>query len=113
MTSIPKDIEAEITFVATNEGGRRTPVRTGYRPQFHYKGEDHVVIHTFIGTEWVAPGQTVMAYLEFLHPELIFGRIVPGNTFEIREGYRVVAKGRVTKLIKLEESAEKATRRTK
>ena len=39
------DVEAHITFLRTEEGGREKPVRTGYRPQFFYQGEDHDAIH--------------------------------------------------------------------
>ncbi len=36
--SYPPDIEAEITFVPTEQGGRKTPAFSGYRPQFYYDG---------------------------------------------------------------------------
>jgi len=49
--------EAVITFLRTEEGGRASPVFTGYRPQFFYGGEDwdavnsQLVIHTLEGVE--------------------------------------------------------------
>ena len=36
----PKDIEAEITFLTSEEGGKKLPVFSGYRPQFYYDGHD-------------------------------------------------------------------------
>jgi len=100
------DVEAEITFLRTLEGGREGPVRTGYRPQFFYQGEDHDAIHEYINREEVCPGDTVIVHLHFLHPELLFERLCPGEHFEIREGVRTVARGSVTRILNLVKNAE-------
>ena len=34
LKDFPADIEAVITFLTFEEGGRKTPVFSGYRPQF-------------------------------------------------------------------------------
>jgi translation elongation factor EF-Tu-like GTPase len=102
-----KDIEVEMTFLTSEEGGRRTPARQGYRPQFYYDGHDWDAAHTYIGTDEVLPGQTVRAYLSFLSPDLQVGRINPGLEFLIREGSRTVARGRVLQVLELEKSAER------
>jgi len=104
----PKHIEAEITFLTFEECGREMPVFSGYRPQFHYDGEDFVAVNQFIETvEAVCPGQTVKAYVAFTSPELHVGRLYPGKEFLLREGQRIVARGRVTKVLNLEQSAQK------
>ena len=101
------DIEVQITFLSTEEGGRRTPARTGYRPQFYYDGKDWDAIHTYPDNELVHPGQSVRAFLTFLSPEYHVGKLWPGKIFQCREGQRVVANGVVLKIVELEKSAAK------
>lgn len=103
----PPDIEAEITFVSTEHGGRKTLAFSGYRPQFYYEGHDWDADQEFPDVESVSPGQTVRAFLRFLSPHLHVGRLQPGLEFQVREGTRVVAHGRVTKILHLEESARR------
>jgi translation elongation factor EF-Tu-like GTPase len=103
----PPDIEAEITFVPTEQGGRKTLAFSGYRPQFYYDEHDWDAEHEYPDVESVAPGQTVRALLRFLSPEMHVGRMHPGTEFQVREGARVVAHGRVTKILHLEKSAER------
>jgi translation elongation factor EF-Tu-like GTPase len=109
----PPDVEAEITFVPTEEGGRKTPALSGYRPQFYFGGFDYDADQEYPDVESVAPGQTARAYLRFLSPDYIVGQVFSGMEFQVREGARVVARGRVTKILHLEESAQRvrSTRR--
>lgn len=102
---VPKDIEAEIYFLKTEEGGRKTPAKNNYRPQFFYNGHDWDAPHFYPDVEEVYPGETVRAYLGFLSPKEHFGKIYVGMEFLVREGSKTVAKGRVTKIIELEQSA--------
>ncbi len=102
------DIEAEITFLTPEEGGRKTPVFSGYRPQFYYDGHDWDAIHDYGDVAQVAPGQTVTALLVFLSPAYHLGRLYPGKQFQIREGQRIVGHGRVTKILNLPQSAQRA-----
>jgi elongation factor Tu len=108
----PPDVEAEITFVPTEQGGRKSAVYSGYRPQFCYEGQDWDAFHEYPDVEAVLPGQTVRALLLFLSPAAHIGRIHPGMAFEVREGNRVVARGRITRLLGLEESALQARKKT-
>jgi translation elongation factor EF-Tu-like GTPase len=101
----PPDIEAEITFVPTAEGGRKTPAFSGYRPQFYYDGYDWDAIQDYPDVSAVCPGQTVRALLRFMSPGAHVGRIFPGMEFLCREGAKVVARGRITKILSLKESA--------
>ncbi|WP_043268276.1 elongation factor Tu [Streptomyces sp. CT34] len=82
---------AEVYLLSTEEGGRRTPVSTGYRPQFYIRTAD-VVGDLDLGERAVVrPGETVAAAVEL-------GREVPlepGLGFAIREGGRTVGAGTV------------------
>ena len=104
---VPKDIEAEIRFLTTEEGGRSSPAFSGYRPQFYYDGRDWDAPHEYPDSYTVFPGETVRAFLGFLSPQEHIGKITVGMKFEIREGTRTVGTGVVTKIIDLPESAKR------
>ena len=108
----PADIEAEITFVSANQGGRSTPAFSGYRPQFYYDDHDWDADQEYPDVESVLPGQTVRALLRFASPDAHVGRVHPGMEFQVREGARIVARGRVTKILHLEESAVRVKSKT-
>ena len=83
---------AQVYVLSTREGGRSTPVSTGYRPQFYIRTAD-VVGDVDLGEVAVArPGERVSMTVER-------GREVPleaGLGFAIREGGRTVGAGTVT-----------------
>ena len=87
---------ARVYVLSAREGGRTTPVSTGYRPQFYIRTAD-VVGDVDLGEVAVArPGDTVTMTVEL-------GRDVPlepGLGFAIREGGRTVGAGVVAKIIK-------------
>ncbi|WP_404961255.1 elongation factor Tu [Streptomyces sp. 147326] len=86
---------AQVYVLSGREGGRTTPVATGYRPQFYIRTAD-VVGDVDLGEAGVArPGQTVTMTVEL-------GRDVPlesGLGFAIREGGRTVGAGTVTAVL--------------
>ncbi|MGW7052395.1 elongation factor Tu [Streptomyces sp. NPDC054887] len=86
---------AQVYVLSAREGGRTTPVTTGYRPQFYIRTAD-VVGDIDLGATAVArPGDTVTVTVEL-------GREVPlevGLGFAIREGGRTVGAGTVTDLL--------------
>ncbi|MFC8873054.1 elongation factor Tu [Streptomyces sp. NPDC057148] len=83
---------ARVYVLSAREGGRSTPVATGYRPQFYIRTAD-VVGDVDLGEAAVArPGDTVTMTVEL-------GRDVPLETglgFAVREGGRTVGAGTVT-----------------
>ncbi|WP_328883055.1 elongation factor Tu [Streptomyces sp. NBC_00299] len=86
---------AQVYVLSAREGGRTTPVVTGYRPQFYIRTAD-VVGDIDLGEMGVArPGETVAMTVEL-------GREVPlepGLGFAIREGGRTVGAGTVTAVV--------------
>ncbi|MFF1689266.1 MULTISPECIES: elongation factor Tu [unclassified Streptomyces] len=83
---------AQVYVLSAAEGGRTTPVATGYRPQFYLRTAD-VVGDVDLGERAVArPGDTVTMTVEL-------GRDMPleaGLGFAIREGGRTVGAGTVS-----------------
>ncbi|MFI7176713.1 elongation factor Tu [Streptomyces spororaveus] len=86
---------AQVYVLSGREGGRTTPVSSGYRPQFYIRTAD-VVGDVDLGEAAVArPGETVTMTVEL-------GRDVPlesGLGFAIREGGRTVGAGTVTAVL--------------
>ncbi|WP_411102342.1 elongation factor Tu [Streptomyces sp. cmx-4-9] len=86
---------AQVYVLSAREGGRTTPVASGYRPQFYIRTAD-VVAEVDLGEAGVArPGETVTMTVEL-------GRDVPleaGLGFAIREGGRTVGAGTVTTVL--------------
>ncbi|WP_267245910.1 elongation factor Tu [Streptomyces sp. PR69] len=86
---------AQVYVLSAREGGRTTPVSTGYRPQFYIRTADVVGEVDLGGAGVAAPGDTVSMTVEL-------GRAVPlepGLGFAIREGGRTVGAGTVTALL--------------
>ncbi|MGW7788153.1 elongation factor Tu [Streptomyces tricolor] len=83
---------ARVYVLSGREGGRTTPVATGYRPQFYIRTADVVGVVDLGETAVVRPGETVQMSVEL-------GREVPlepGLGFAVREGGRTVGAGTVT-----------------
>ncbi|MBT3153946.1 elongation factor Tu [Streptomyces sp. CHD11] len=83
---------ARVYVLPAREGGRTTPVSTGYRPQFYIRTADVVGDVDLGGTAVARPGDTVTMTVEL-------GRDVPleaGLGFAVREGGRTVGAGTVT-----------------
>ncbi|MEU9559051.1 elongation factor Tu [Streptomyces fumanus] len=89
-----REFRARVYVLSAREGGRSTPVSTGYRPQFYIRTAD-VVGDIDLGDAGVArPGETVDMTVSL-------GRAVPvepGLGFAVREGGRTVGAGTVTEV---------------
>ena len=101
------DIEADVHFLATSEGGRKGFAASGYRPQFYHHGQDWVAVIETRGHINMLPGCDYSVSICFMSPHLIIQRLRLGDEFAIREGSRTVATGVVTRIVDLEKSAEK------
>ncbi|MEU5770639.1 elongation factor Tu [Streptomyces asoensis] len=86
---------ARLHVLSGREGGRTTPLTTGYRPQFHIRTADVVGDVDLGGAAVARPGDTVDVTVEL-------GREVPlepGLGFAVREGGRTVGAGTVTAVL--------------
>lgn len=95
-------IRAVIHFASTAQGGRKTPIRSGYRPPFYFRsdpntGYDGVV--TLEDRSQAMPGEECIAHVRFIHPELVWDLLEPNARFTIQEGARVVASGTVLQVL--------------
>jgi len=98
------EIEAEIRYLTTDEGGRKTGVLSGYRGQFFYEGYDWDGIQYFPDLPndvFVELGRSVRALISFPQArwESVHSKkITVGMPFLIREGSKTVGRGIVTKV---------------
>src|SRR4051794_13811094 len=98
------EIEANIRYLTTEEGGRRSGVASDYRGQFFYEGNDYDGFQFFPDLkdgEKVVLGTTLRALIRFSQvrwEEVHSKKIEVGMPFQIREGARTVGRGVVTKV---------------
>lgn len=103
-------IEAEVTLLRTEEGGRTAPLRLEPGSPFYMP---HLVIGdpkrkspagTMLGVAFrrapltLAPGDTATVRMDLMyHPQMDYRELTPGATFTVREGPKIVGHGRVLK----------------
>jgi elongation factor Tu len=93
--SAHRRFEASVYLLPAAEGGRGTPISSGYRPQFFVRTADVVGVMD-LGPGGVAlPGDRVSVTIELGKPV----GLDPGLGFAIREGGRTVGAGTVTALL--------------
>ena len=67
-------IEATVRYLTSEEGGRKTPARTGYRPTMNYDGKmDWTAMQEYPDNDLVYPGDDLMS---FLTPDNQVGKLV-------------------------------------
>ncbi|WP_066405200.1 hypothetical protein [Flavisolibacter tropicus] len=94
------ELQADIYYLTEQEGGRKTPVASGYRGQFYYNGKDFDAMQQFVDKAWCHLGDTVQVLLQTASPEFHTGQLYVGKEFEIREGSKTVGKGTITKILR-------------
>ncbi|MBQ1623363.1 MAG: elongation factor Tu, partial [Bacteroidales bacterium] len=91
-----KHFKAAIYVLKKDEGGRHTPFKNHYRPQFFIRTLDITgEIELPAGVEVVMPGDNVEITVELIYPVALN----KGLRFAIREGGRTVGSGQITDLL--------------
>jgi translation elongation factor EF-Tu-like GTPase len=87
------DVSARIKLLKTEEGGRTSFVRSGYRPtlRFGHLYTDGAL--TFLGRQQVYPGDACEVHLILTHPDYVREYLVAGAYFDIMEGSRKIGDG--------------------
>jgi hypothetical protein len=101
-------LTVDITFChkSTEEGGRRTPIFSRYRPNWHigrfqkepgYEGQPWYFDGQLelVGSDQVAPGECGTGRIEVMSPEY-WRHLRVGDQIEMGEGPRVVALAKIT-----------------
>jgi translation elongation factor EF-Tu-like GTPase len=94
------DFVARLSYRTTEQGGRRTPARSGYHPQvkFEFSQLETSTAQFFLDKEWIYPGETVVAEMQMVGREYFAGKLEVGMRFEVREGSRVTALGEILEI---------------
>ena len=88
--------KAQVYVLKKEEGGRHTPFKNKYRPQFYLRTLDITgEIKLPEGTEIVMPGDHVNIEVDLIYPVALN----VGLRFAIREGGRTVGAGQVTDIV--------------
>jgi translation elongation factor EF-Tu-like GTPase len=100
---------AKLKLYTTENGGRRTPIHTGYRPNhvFEYKENSKNFVMGYMGEinfdiDKIYPGETAKVEVNFLDIGSIKDFLTKGRTWWIHEGPRVIGKATVLELIHIE-----------
>ncbi len=88
--------KAEVYVLSHEEGGRKTPFVSNYRPQFYFRTTDVTgVVELLPGTDMVRPGENTEMIVELISPIAV----EQGTKFSIREGGRTVGAGIVAEIM--------------
>jgi elongation factor Tu len=91
-----KKFQAEVYVLKKEEGGRHTPFRNKYRPQFFFRTTDVTgEIYLPEGREMVMPGDNLTVTVDLISAVAMD----KGLRFAIREGGRTVGAGQVTEIL--------------
>ena len=95
------DFTAEVTYLTTEEGGRKGYAASGYRPHFQLKGKKELTSaeQIFVNKDKVFPGESVSTEIRILWIEAFEGLLYEGLEFKLSEGNRIVAEGVIKEVI--------------
>jgi elongation factor Tu len=93
------DIEGDIHFLATEDGGRQSFARSGYMPA-HRIHDNYQTSgrHVYPDVEQVGPGETARVQVWFITPHVYPHSLWPGRELDVMEGERVVGTLRVNRV---------------
>ena len=95
------DFIADLKYLTTEEGGRQTPVFSGYRPQIKFDFDELQTSgqQTFLNKDTVYPGDKVEAAIRILSVDHFENTLTEGLTFEFKEGSRVIGTGKIIAIL--------------
>lgn len=98
-------IEAKLSLYATENGGRNTGIKTGYRPNhvFEYIENSSNYVATYIGQidfdkELILPNETSNVRVTFLNHHNIADLIKKGRIWWIHESDKKIGEAIITKI---------------
>lgn len=97
------DFIAELLFKTTEEGGRKTPAQSGYRPHIKFDFDEILTSgqQIYINQEIVFPGDTVSAEITILAKKHFANKLEIGMHFTFSEGPKVIGTGTILEITNL------------
>ncbi len=101
MVSREPDFIAVLKYRTTEEGGRKTPAFSGYRPHIKFEISERLTSgdQRFIGRDVVYPGETVEAEIRIVSVEFFENSLQEGMIFEFGEGPTIIGTGTIKEVI--------------
>jgi translation elongation factor EF-Tu-like GTPase len=98
------DFVAELNYLTTEQGGRRTPAYSGYWPQVKFAFSEMQTggQQIFLDKEIVNPGESVKAEISLLSSEFLKNSLKTGLVFEFREGSKIMGTGKILEILNKE-----------
>ncbi|BCY29332.1 hypothetical protein [Flavobacterium okayamense] len=95
------DFIAELKYKTSEDGGRKTPAFSGYRPQLKFVFTDLQSSGSqfFIDKNIVKPGETVIAQIKITSPQFYTNQLETEMEFEFREGEIIIGTGKIIEII--------------
>ena len=95
------DFIAILKYRTTEEGGRSTSVKSGYRPtiKFPFSTMQTSGMQNFINKDYVMPGETIEAEIRILSVDFLKYQLYENLEFDFREGNRIIGTGKIIKVI--------------
>lgn len=92
--------KATITYITTEDGGITSPVSSGFRSiiRFPYDNEDLIANQTFLETELVFAGDTVIADIILLEANESLEKLYNGLDFELLINSKTIGSGVITNI---------------
>jgi translation elongation factor EF-Tu-like GTPase len=86
------DFIARVTYLTTEQGGRKGYAASGYRPPLKFEGRKELTSgeQLFIDKDKIFPGETVTEEIRILSKEIFKNYLYAGQRFEVVEGPRLV-----------------------
>ncbi len=94
------DFVAKLTFLRTEDGGRKGYAASGYRPHVKFDGREKMTSgeQLFVDKDKVFPGESVTAEIRIISPNFFENYLFVGQQFEIGEGFKVVGYGEILEI---------------
>ncbi len=97
------DFIAKIYLFSEIEGGRKTPVRTGFRPIINFDGErqSYLTSSTWLkmDVEELFPGHFSVVEMCFASSEFFEGQLFESQKFTVQEGNFTIGRGEILELL--------------
>lgn len=95
MSKIFTEISVKVYLLRSEEGGRKTPISTGYRPAVYFGNRQTDGMIQFSDQEKPVLGGEYTATIVLTHPEYLEDMLKKGAVFTFKEGSEIVAQGSV------------------
>ncbi len=86
-------VSANVYLLRADEGGRKSPVYTGYRPTVYFDKKQTDGIVRFHQDEEPLLGEEYIVTLGLAHPEYLGEALKKDAIFDWREGSKIIARG--------------------